>query len=36
MLPGQGGDLYSQIQGIAEQIEEAKFALQEEKNRRDE
>ncbi len=36
MLPGQGGDLYSQIQGIALQIEEAKFALKEEKNRRNE
>ncbi len=36
MLPGQGGDLYFQVQGIAGQIEEAKFALQEETNRRNE
>ena len=36
MLPGQGGNLYYQVQGIASQIEEAKFALKEEKNRRNE
>jgi polysaccharide chain length determinant protein (PEP-CTERM system associated) len=36
LLPGQGGDLYNQLQGLAGQLEDAKLALQEAINRRDE
>ena len=36
LLPGQGGDLYSELKTAHEQLEEAKLALQEAINRRDE
>ncbi|BBA32399.1 polysaccharide chain length determinant protein [Methylocaldum marinum] len=36
LLPGQGGDLYGQLNALAEQLENAKIALQESVNRRDE
>jgi polysaccharide chain length determinant protein (PEP-CTERM system associated) len=36
LLPGQGGDLYQQLSGMAGQLEEAKMALQEAIQRRDE
>lgn len=35
-MPGQGGDLYGQLNALAEQLENAKIALQESVNRRDE
>ncbi|BCX82158.1 hypothetical protein MIT9_P1743 [Methylomarinovum caldicuralii] len=36
LLPGQGGDLYSGLKAVHEQLEEAKLALQEAVNRRNE
>ncbi|BCX89820.1 hypothetical protein MIN45_P2193 [Methylomarinovum tepidoasis] len=36
LLPGQGGDLYSELKAVHEQLEEAKLALQEAVNRRNE
>jgi polysaccharide chain length determinant protein (PEP-CTERM system associated) len=36
LLPGQGGDLYGQLNALGEQLESAKIALQEAINRRDE
>lgn len=36
LMPGQGGDLYTQLGGLAEQLEEAKMAAQDAVNRRDE
>ncbi len=36
LLPGQGGDLYNQLQALAGQLEDAKLVLQEAINRRDE
>ncbi|GAB6067014.1 Wzz/FepE/Etk N-terminal domain-containing protein [Methylothermus subterraneus] len=36
LLPGQGGDLYGELQAAQAQLEEAKLAVQEAQNRRDE
>lgn len=36
LLPGSGGNLYDQLQTLSASLEEAKMALQEAKNRRDE
>ncbi|QSA98013.1 XrtA system polysaccharide chain length determinant [Methylococcus sp. EFPC2] len=36
LMPGQGGDLYTQLNGLAQQVEEAKMAAQDAVNRRDE
>jgi polysaccharide chain length determinant protein (PEP-CTERM system associated) len=36
LLPGQGGDLYGELQAVQAQLEEARLAVQEAQNRRDE